>query len=102
MTVFYNVRQHFATLRSSLISALRSSTRAGKGSKDGSRGFHEIQSPGMQHLPLGGSGPVTANAGLDRRTSRETDFPMHSIAVRREMQWSERSPSQTRNGDDVV
>ncbi|KAG7004638.1 hypothetical protein G7Y79_00024g055880 [Physcia stellaris] len=91
MTVFYNVRQHFATL----LSVLRSSTRGAKGSKDGSRGFHEIQSPGMQHLP---SGPVTAIAGLDGRTERERDVPMHAIAVRQEVQWDERS----RKGDDVV
>ena len=37
-------------------------------------------------------------AGLDGRTEREREVPMHAIAVRQEVQWDERSRSQ----DDVV
>ena len=80
MTPFLNVRLQWDKLRSSLSSASSRSSRAA-GLKDKGHGFREIQSVERQDRSNGESGPVVDVSG--------TAIPMHSIAVRQEVQWSE-------------
>ncbi len=90
MTPFLNIRLQWTRLRSSLRSAFRSSR--GAGLIDSGHGFHEISNVGRQDSLNGESGPVTdvsVIAGHSRKSADDVAIPMHSIAVRQEMQWSE-------------
>ena len=80
MTPFLHVRLQWNKLRSSLHSASSKSSKAGKFTGKDHK-FHEIQSAERQDPSNGESGPVADVSG--------TAIPMHSIAVRQEMQWSE-------------
>ena len=96
MTPFLNLRLQWTRLRSSLRSAFRSSR--GAGPTDSGHDFHEIPNIYRRDRLNGESGPVTdvsATTGDEGKSVEDIGIPMHSIAVRQEMQWSE-SRGQTR------
>lgn len=99
MTPFLNVRLQWTKLRSSLLSVFRSSR--GAGLTDSGHGVHEIQNVDGQNHSKGESGPVTdvsTTAGLGQKMAEGIEIPMHSIAVRQEMKWSESRGQMERGG----
>ena len=90
MPLFLNVHQQWIKLRSSLRSAFQSSR--GSRSKDSDHEFHDIQDVDLQDRSNDERGPVTdvsATVGVGRNLVEDIEIPIHSIAVRQEMQWSE-------------